>query len=48
MTVHKLLQTRMRVSDRDQAITVYTDGRGLEVVARKTSPRSSQPACLND
>ena len=46
MKVKKLLHTRMRVSDLDQTIRVYTDVLGLEVLERKTSPRGSQLAFL--
>jgi lactoylglutathione lyase len=46
MKVHKLLHTRMRVSDMDQTIAFYTDVLGLEVVERKVSPRGSHLAFL--
>jgi lactoylglutathione lyase len=46
MKVHKLLHTRMRVSDKDQTIAFYTDVLGLEVVERKVSPRGSHLAFL--
>jgi len=46
MKVKKLLHTRMRVSDLDQAIQFYTNVLGLEVLERKTSPRGSQLAFL--
>ena len=46
MKVKKLLHTRMRVSDLDQAIQFYTTILGLEVLERKTSPRGSQLAFL--
>jgi lactoylglutathione lyase len=46
MKVHKLLHTRMRVSDMDQTIAFYTGVLGLEVVERKVSPRGSHLAFL--
>jgi lactoylglutathione lyase len=46
MKVKKLLHTRMRVSDLDQAIQFYVNVLGLEVLERKTSPRGSQLAFL--
>jgi len=46
MPVTKLLHTRMRVSDIDQAINFYTGVLGLEVMERKTSPRGSHLAFL--
>ena len=44
--VKKLLHTRMRVSDMDQTIAFYQEVLGLEVVARKVSPRGSHLAFL--
>jgi lactoylglutathione lyase len=46
MHVKKLLHTRMRVSNLDQAIQFYVNVLGLEVLERKTSPRGSQLAFL--
>ena len=46
MKVHKLLHTRMRVSDMDQTIRFYTDVLGLEVLEQKVSPRGSHLAFL--
>lgn len=46
MRVTKLLHTRMRVNDLDEAIRFYTTVLGLEVLERETSPRGSQLAFL--
>jgi lactoylglutathione lyase len=46
MKVTKLLHTRMRVSDMEQTIRFYTEVLGLDVLARKVSPRGSHLAFL--
>jgi lactoylglutathione lyase len=46
MRVKKLLHTRMRVSDIQQTIDIYTKVHGLEDLERKVSPRGSHLAFL--
>ncbi len=42
MRVKKLLHTRMRVDDLERTVKFYTDILGLEIEARRESPRGSK------
>lgn len=44
--IKKLLHTRMRVNDMEETLRFYTDVLGLELAARKRSPRGSELAFL--